>query len=179
MKEDPGLVLRFNWGHQLTHILIPALFILVSGFLLVLSVVTDRSDLALGYRWGAAVVAAIVIPSTVAMARSVRRRALQATAEGVLLRNGRVLEWDLFSQAFLVTIDGEEWMGFRFQPGVRESLEPDSWEIIGNQDGWLMAKLACAFPTESVTIERTEAIERVVAISGPRLKQHGREISYQ
>jgi hypothetical protein len=179
MRKEPQLVLRFSRGYQLTHVLIPALFILVSGFLLVLSAVTDRPDLAVGYRWGAVVVAAIVIPATLAMARSVRRPALRATAEGVLLRNGRILEWDLFSEVFLVTIDGEEWMGFRFRHGVWKSLEPDSREIIGNQDGWLMAKLACAFPTESVTMERTEAIDRVVAISGLPWKQHGRKISYQ
>lgn len=178
IHKTSELVLRFNKEYQLTQIQLPATFFLVSVFLLVLSVITDGPDLAVGYRWGAVVVTAIVIAYVVVVARSVRRPALQATYGGVLLRNGRVLEWNLFSTALLVKIEGEEWMGFRFRRGVRETLDPETRGIIDNQEGFFLAKLACAFPTRSLTVERTKAIESVIAVSRLQLKERGGEIWY-
>lgn len=77
-----------------------------------------------------------------------------------------------------MNIEGEEWMGLRFRRGARESLDLETREIISSQDGWMMAKLACAFPTRSLTVERRKAIESVIAISQLQLKQHGGEVWY-
>ena len=174
----PEIELYYDLPYRVANGLSPAVVLLAAVMLLVFSVRTNQPDLAVGYRWGAVVIAAIVIPWTLAWWIALRRPALQATAEGLLLKNGRVLAWDLFSEAIIATIDGEEWMGFRFRSGVSGTLDTESRKALGSQEGWCLARLACAIPTNSLTTERSQAIDRLTSLSGLPVRQNAREIRY-
>lgn len=177
-SRRPAIELYYDLSYRVANGLSPAVVLLAAVMLLVFAARADRPDLAAGYRWGAVVIAVIVIPWTLAWWLALRRPALKATADGLLLRNGRVLEWGLFSKAIIATIDGEEWMGFRFRSGAAKSLDGESRAILEGQDGWCMARLACAFPTGSITTERTQALDRLTSLSGLPVIRNARQIRY-
>lgn len=162
---EPELVLFYDLPYRVANGLSPAALLLAAVMLLALSVFTDRPDLAAGYRWGAVVITAIAAPWTIAWWRRLARPALRATGEGLVLDDGRVLAWDLFAKAVLTKIEDEEWMGFRFRRGVARTLDAATRELLRGQDGWLAAGLAGAFPTNSITVTRSQAIEGLVSLS--------------
>lgn len=179
MPTKPEYELFYSRSYRFTEAMVFGALSGISVVLLVCSFLTKKPELAVAYRWVAVFPPVIFIPLALYRWRVISRTpALQATHEGLLLANGRLLEWSLFSKALVVKVQGMEWVGFRFRSGEFKKLDDECKGALRKQDGWIMIRLACAVPTESVTVGRDRLLGDLASLSRLPIAESRNEIDF-